>query len=210
MTLATPHSRAEQFVPGTPGWSVDDLNDPAIERIWEREHYEMIEGVLATMPPAYFDGSIALDQLIEILRAHFLARSEAWKFGHEVDVVLSPRRIVKPDAIVLSPADLARQKSENARRGKKKLTYGRILVPPTLVIESVSLGHEAQDEILKRQWYAEAGVANFWLLNAYSKTLQCLVLEDGKYQLDAAGKGNAQVKPTAFAGLVIPLKQVWA
>jgi Uma2 family endonuclease len=207
--LQTP-SRAEAFTPGTSGWTADDLNDPSIEQIWELARYEIIEGVLATMAPAFFDGSSALDELVHILMTHLRARGEAWKSAHEPDLVLSTMRVVKPDVVFLSPKDLARQRAENGKRGKKQLVYGRVLLPPTLVIESISLGHEVHDEEIKRRWYAEAGVPNYWLLNAYAKTLQCLILRDGTYRLDAAGKGTAKVKPAAFSGLVIPLKTLWA
>jgi Uma2 family endonuclease len=213
MTTILPHSkltRADAFVPGSSGWSTHDLNDPSIERIWEREHYELIEGVIATMPPAYFDGGLALERLAKIVKDGVETDGKHWGVGYEVDVILSAKRVVKPDAIFLSPTDMANQKRENAKRGKKKLTYGRIVIAPTLVVESLSMDHESHDSVTKRRWYAEFGIPNYWLLNAYTRTLQCLILDGSEYKLDAAGKGNATLKPTAFPRLVIPLKQLWS
>ncbi len=98
----------------------------------------------------------------------------------------------------------------NAARGRKRLKYGRWLVPPTLIIESISLGHEAHDEETKRQWYEQFGVPNYWLLNAYAKTLRCLVLDGGAYRIDQEGQGDAELTPSLFPGLVVPLKTLWA
>ncbi|HZL38562.1 MAG TPA: hypothetical protein VFC78_24855 [Tepidisphaeraceae bacterium] len=57
MPLAPTTSRP--FIPGTTGWTADDLDDPQIERQWEDGAYEIIEGVLTLMPAAYFAGSNA-------------------------------------------------------------------------------------------------------------------------------------------------------
>ena len=210
MTIVEKLPVARTLQPGSTGWTAADLNIPAIERIWEREHYEIVEGVLATMAPAYFDGSAALDAVGLLLQLHFRQAGEDWKSAHEPDVILSPTRVVKPDLVFLSPADQIRQKTENAKRGKKRLTYGRLLLPPSLVIESLSIDHETHDTHTKRRWYAEFNIPNYWLLNAYTRKLECLVLDGPDYRLDIAGKGNATLRPSAFPSLVIPLKTIWA
>lgn len=46
------------FEPGTTGWTVHDLDDPEIERQWFEGRYEIVEGVLTKMPPAYFTGEM--------------------------------------------------------------------------------------------------------------------------------------------------------
>ena len=53
------------FRVGTTGWTAADLDDPRIERLWERGAYEIVEGVLTKMTPAYFDGSVARQSLID-------------------------------------------------------------------------------------------------------------------------------------------------
>lgn len=88
--------------------------------------------------------------------------------------------------------------------------FGRILVPPTLVIESISLGHEAHDRETKRVWYAEARIPNYWLLDAQQRTLEWLVLAGDDYRLDSAGRDSNEVGPAMFPGLTIPLSKLWA
>ncbi len=199
------------FVPGTTGWSVDDLDDPAIEALWLAGKYEIVEGVLTTMPPAYYDGSYALKKLIKLIDRHLEQRDPDGEVVQEVDLVLGKRRVPVVDAIYLSPEDRARAKQANAERGPRNdYKYGRILIPPTLVIESLSRGHESHDRETKRRWYAEAGVPNYWLLDAAVRSLECLVLDGTAYRTDAAGLHEAELRPALFPGLVVPLGTLWA
>jgi Uma2 family endonuclease len=199
-----------EFVPGTTGWSVDDLDDPAVEALWSSGRYEIVEGVLTKMPPAYYDGSFALKKLIKLLDKHLETRDPDGEMVLEVDLVLSKRRLPVVDAIYLSPEDRIKAKEANATRGRRKLKYGRILVPPTLIIESLSLGHESHDRETKRRWYAEAGVPNYWLLDAQQSSLECLILEGGEYRVDVSGQNDATLRPAMFPGLIIPLAKIWA
>ena len=85
-----------------------------------------------------------------------------------------------------------------------------MMVPPTLVIESVSWGHEAHDRDTKRRWYAEGKIPNYWILDAQEKSLECLVLDGQDYRVDQTGRDRDEVRPAAFGGLVIPLVKLWA
>ncbi len=107
-----------------------------------------------------------------------------------------------PDAIRRQEQMLAANRGQNWRDS-------RLHVPPTVIIESVSPGHEQHDRRLKRSWYAEAGAPNYWLLNAYEQSLECFVLKAREYHLDQSGRGNEEVSPGQFPGLLIPLAQVW-
>jgi Uma2 family endonuclease len=208
MTLAAAHRK---FIPGTTGWTVDDLDDPQIETLWHGGRYEIVEGVLTRMPPAYFDGSSILDELLYVLRAHIETAALGGKLAREVDVILGQRRLPIVDALYLSPTDLEKQRRAHAATGKRKqLKYGRILVPPTLVIESISLGHEAHDRETKRAWYAEARIPNYWLLDAQQRSLECLLLEGADYRIDQSGRDADALHPCLFPGLTIPLQRLWA
>jgi len=208
MTTAVEH---REFKPGTTGWTVDDLDDPEIEKFWLQGRFEIVEGVLTQMAPAYFDGGSALEELLFVLRSHVEAKKLGGKFATEVDVILGKRRLPIVDAVYLSDSDLQKQKNAHAATGKRKqLKYGRILIPPTLIIESLSQGHEAHDRETKRRWYAEAGVPNYWLLDAMERTLECLILDGPDYRVDQSGKDDAELRPAMFPGLVIPLAKIWA
>jgi Uma2 family endonuclease len=209
--MTAPAIPSRRLEPGTTGWTVDDLENPEMERQWEGGAYELVEGVLAKMPPAYLDGSLPLQQVIRLIQSHLDRRQQAGYFAGEVDLILARNRIARPDAVFLTPTDLERQRQANARRGKKTLPYGRLLIAPTLVIESLSPGHETHDRDTKRQWYAEASVGNYWLLNPYDRSLECLILDApaGVYRTDVAGSNQDELSPAAFPGLLLPLARLW-
>ena len=208
MTTVAPH---REFIPGTTGWTVDDLDDPEIERLWCQGRYEIVEGVLTMMAAAAYDGGIALKRLIRIVDTYTIANGLGDSLATEVDVILNQRRLPVIDAVYLTPDELRRQKAAHTASGKREdLVYGRIVVRPTLVIESVGLGHEAHDRETKRRWYAEAQVPHYWLLDARQRSLECLVLEGIEYRVDQSGRNDQELAPTLFPGLIIPLGSLWA
>lgn len=209
LTLTGPRRR---FTVGTTGWTAADLDDPRIEAEWLKGHFEIVEGVLTRMPAAYFDGGIALQRLIFILRDALLPSDPDAAIATEVDLIVGPMRVPRVDAVYLSPQARGAQKAAQAKSSRQRpnIRYGRIVVPPTLVIESLSLGHEAHDRVTKRAWYAEAKIPNYWLLNAQERTLECLVLDGGDYRVDVGGRDADPLRPSLFPDLVIPLAKLWA
>lgn len=82
-------------------------------------------------------------------------------------------------------------------------------LPPTIIIESVSKGHENHDHVTKRNWYAQFKVPNYWIVDGVSRSLECLRLAGDRYLPDVTGKDDDTLQPTAFPGLTIPLRDVW-
>jgi Uma2 family endonuclease len=203
-----PHSR--RFVPGTTGWTEDDLNDPRLERLWDRGGYEIVEGVLTKMPPAYLEGSLPLRRLTRQIERHLEENSMPGEFAFEVDLVISRIRIPRVDAIFLTSDQLRRQAEiQAARKQRTPLHYGRLRLAPELVIEAISIGHEIHDRQTKRDWYAGFGVGNYWLLDPFGRTLECLCMADGSYRTDVAGKDQEDIAPAMFPGLTIRLGSLW-
>ena len=200
---------SKPFKPGTTGWTAADLDDPQIECKWLQGAYEIIEGVLTEMPPAYYSGGKSTQRLIFLLTSHLHAQGLSANFATEVDIVIDDPRVVRADIVYLTPEAEARQAEAARAAGRLDVLRAPLYVPPTLVIESLSEGHELHDERTKLRWYAEFGVPNYWLLNAYARTLRCLALEGDAYRDDAAGRNVDEVRPSCFPGLVIPLAGVW-
>jgi Uma2 family endonuclease len=197
------------FQPGTTGWTVRDLDDPEIERQWFSGRYEIVEGVLTTMAAAYFPGGNATANVIIALKEYLKPRGLPGRFAVELDIVVDDTRISRADAAMLLPADIARQEQAARKAGRSDSRRTRTVVPPTLIIESVSPNHELHDEQTKRRWYAEFGVLNYWIVNAYELSFRCLVLRDGSYYDDAIGRGDDEIRPSMFPGLVLSLKEIW-
>jgi Uma2 family endonuclease len=210
MTVAV-EKPTREFEVGTLGWTADDLDDPRIERLWEKGRYEIVEGVLTAMPPAQLDNAPPLFRLLYVIQKHLDDRSLGGMMGMEVDVIVGKRRVAIVDAIYLTDADKRRQAQLYARKSKRKprVRFGRVMIAPTLIIESISAGHEAHDRDTKFRWYAEAGVPNYWILDPLRRSLQCFALGKAGYRAVAAGSGNAKLKLPLFPGLTISLSELW-
>ena len=207
--MARGATSSKRFKVGTTGWTAGDLDDPRIEGKWLRGSYEIVEGVLTRMPPAYFTGGRSLFNLMYLVRDHQERTSLPGSFSVEGDIIITEERVAKADAVWMTPDEEARQAEAARSTGRVDPDRTRILVPPSLIIESVSPGHERHDHHVKRKWYADFGVANYWLMNAYDRTLECLVLEGGQHRTDLSARGDDEVRPSMFAGLIIPLAKVW-
>jgi len=206
--IRTPRSR--RFVPGTTGWTEDDLNDPQLEQLWDRGGFEIVEGVLAKMPAAYLEGSLPLRRLTRQVERHLEENSLTGEFAFEVDMVIDRIRIPRVDAVFLTPDQLRRQAElQAARKRRTPVQYGRLRVAPEIVIESISIGHELHDRQTKRGWYARFGVKNYWLLDPFRRTLDCLQLAEGDYRTVAHGKDQDELATTLFGGLRILLGSLW-
>jgi Uma2 family endonuclease len=209
MTLAVEEKK--QFRVGTLGWTADDLDDPKVERLWDKGRYEIVEGVLTEMPPADFDGGEPLLRLLSMLQAYCHRKKLGGAFAIETDIILDDRRVVRADGVYLTEEQKEQQAALYARKPTRRhqVRYGRLLVPPTLVIEAVSIGHEAHDRETKFDWYAEAGVKQYWLLYHFRRSLECYELGKSGFKLAASGEKTAKLKPSLFPGLLIPLAKLW-
>ncbi len=207
MALGTATARA--FEPGTTGWTAADLDEPDIERAWFEGRFEIVEGVLTTMAPAYFAGGEGTFNLLFALKQYLNQHKMRHAISTEVDIVLDPIRVILADAVLLSPEERLRQQEAATAAGRADARRTRLLVPPTLIIESVSPGHEMHDRHTKRNWYAEFGVRNYWLLDGYQRTLECLVLEANQYRADVSGSAAEILRPSQFPGLVLNLAELW-
>ena len=195
--------------PGTMGWTADDLRDPEIRRLWDEGRFEIIEGVLTVMPAARFRGGNVGQNLIFLLRDYYARRNIRCKFAGEVDIEVAPPRVLRADAAMVLPDDLPKFAAMKFDEPGTDWQDHPLTLPPSLVVESLSPGHEAHDRRTKRRWYAEFGVPHYWLVDAYTRSLECLVLAGADYRVDAAGRGEDEVRPPAFPDLVIPLRDVW-
>lgn len=208
--MASPVATSSRpFEVGTTGWTVHDLDDPQIEARWFAGRYEIVEGVLTVMPPAYFAGGNAAFNLLFEVKSYLKARGQRGRFATEVDIVVDIHRVARSDAALLTPEQEKQQAKASKAAGKRDPQRTRILIPPLLVVESISPGHEDHDQRTKRRWYSEFGIPNYWIINAFDRSLECLVLDGSAYRTDVAGKADEIVRPSLFPGLALNLKQIW-
>ncbi len=86
------------------------------------------------------------------------------------DVVLSPKNVYQPDVFVVLNEHLDRMQEK------------RVVGPPDLVIELASPSTALYDRVTKYDIYARFGVPEYWIAKTATRTVEVLVLEDGKYR----------------------------
>jgi Uma2 family endonuclease len=147
--------------------------------------------------------------LIVLCHAHMRENGIGGTFATEPDIIIDDARVARPDAALMTTEDKRLQRQAAAVAGGRDPRRTRILVPPTLIVESVSPGHEHHDRKTKFRWYAEFGVPNYWILDAFQHSLTCWVLDGAAYRQDAAGRNTDEIRPGLFPGLVISLASIW-
>jgi len=185
------------------------LDDPEISAIWELGRYEIVDGVLAVMPPAYFRGGSVIVRLQFALNSYFESRGIPADYAGEPDIAISEFRVLRADCGVVAGTDLLKFQAMKFPDPNTDWRDHALVIPPTIAIESISRGHEKHDRVTKRKWYAEFGVRNYWIVDAYARSLECLTLVGDIYEVDATGWEDDVIRSTVFEGLEIDLKKVW-
>jgi Uma2 family endonuclease len=136
------------------------------------KRYELIGGAIVMTPaPEPVHQRVVLG-LVERIRGACPPGHEA--FVSPIDFDLPGGQRVEPDIIVVPYASI----------GEKRLS-GRAL----LVVEIVSPGSVTNDQVTKRQVYAEAGVPAYWIVDPRRGHLLALRLVDNEYQPYADSSG---------------------
>ena len=194
--------------PGTMGWSAADLEDPVLRRLWDEGRFEILDGVLTIMPAVFYIGGECAANLVYLLRSHLRDRKVPSTFSFEVDIQISEPYLLRADAVGVFGDDLPKFRALKFKVDNDWRRHA-LLIPPTFVVESVSKGNELHDRKTKRKWYAEFGVRHYWIVDAYAKSLECLILQGDQYRTDAAGVGADVVSLQSFPGLKLSLDEVW-
>ena len=208
MVAQVPATRT--LIPGTTGWSAEDLRDPDIARQWDAGRYEIIDGILVLMPLPCWDHGEPLPDIIVTLRNHLRSRGEAVRISFEVDITTPWGEVLRADSAMLTPADVEAQKIALRAQGLDDHLLQRLQVPPTLVIESLSRGHEKHDRVVKRDRYARLGVKHYWLVDHHQRSMTCFSLDpQGSYVLDTQAGDGQTLRPAAFPGFTLELKDIF-
>lgn len=152
-------------------WSEDEYLDlPGNHLI------EFNEGHLEVLPmPTPYHQMIAF-HLHRTLHDYVKSRQLGAVFSAPLPVRVGRAKYREPDVAFVStsqlPADIRRVKQ---------------LDRADLVVEVVSEGPEnrTRDFVEKRTVYAQAGIAEYWIVEPISEEVSVLVLKDGQYEIDA-------------------------
>lgn len=199
------------YLPGTTGWTVDDLRHPDARHGWDLRSTDVMDGTVVLREDAHFRAGVIIADLMAIVQAHLTKAGLAdGAWATEPGVATADGWVLRADAAYLTAADLKRQAEAAAERGYPDAGRAPALfVPPTLVLDA----HRPDPPgfgARPRAWrYAAMGVRHYWVIDADPRTLACLALHGRTYRPAGGGRDTDQVRPEWPPGLEIRLREVW-
>jgi len=181
-TLSTTKMTAEQF------FQLGE--DPVGIRL------ELVDGEIAVGPSITPRHSYATMQLATFLDA----QNDSQNIGEVysgVGIVLDHFTVRRPDILYYQKAR-THLVGEIAMQG-----------PPDLAVEVISPSSVEIDRVDKFAQYRSAGVANYWIVDPGSKTIEAWRLENGQYISAGRGEQGQTVQLPPFPDLSIPLSRLW-
>ncbi len=166
---------------------------PVDEGVWE-----LADGVLYEMPPPTYDHQNLIDYLVRMIN-NFLDNTNPL-MGLAVSgigVALTERRAPTPDMVYV--------RAERAHLIQGSFVEGL----PDLVVEVMSQDRR-RDLVMKRGWYAEAGVLEYWIIDPVNDTITILELAGGEYVERAVlGREDTLTTPT-IPGFALALERLFS
>ena len=146
----------------------------------DSQRYELVEGVPQVVPSPGTAHQLALPQLWVQLGRQLPADLVALM---DIDVLISarPATLRRPDLIVV-PSSVVETKPVRYRANDV-----------LLAVEIVSPGSMRADNVNKLDEYAEAGIANYWIIDQRPPMSLCAYqLIEGNYELDQEESGTVE------------------
>jgi Uma2 family endonuclease len=143
------------------------------------KRYEVVQGVLFVTPARNISHQTAVLILATTLFGLVQKSGLGRVFPAPTDVQLAPDTVVQPDIVVVLTARL------------EILTPSRILGTPDLVIEVASRGTAGYDRRSKQDAYARAGVAEYWIADPATRSIEVLRLVGSDYESTGVFAGES-------------------
>ena len=157
---------------------------------------ELIDGELYVTPaptPNHQDVAGALYVHLRLFtEAHALGRA----YISPVDVYLPSGDIVQPDVVFI-------------RQERMHITQTVIRGGPDLAIEVISPSRPERDRFIKKQLFAQNGVAEYWIADPAARSVEVFTLEGDAYAPAGWFTDTATVVSPSLPGLEIPLSTVF-
>lgn len=160
--------------------------------------YELDEGYLILMPPA----TGRHESIIKFLSTYFdraiqQQGDELIAYSSGVEFLTRPQQPRKPDVCLIS-------------RSQAQSIWGVsaiLATPPRLAVEVVSPESIKRDYQTKLQEYAQAGVAEYWIVDPLQEKITVLLLRDEDY-LTQEFVGDQVVRSQLFPYWTIKVEQI--
>ncbi len=155
-------------------WTVADLRHLPDDGL----QYELADGLLLVTPAPNVPHQRAVARLYRTLSAACPAPLEV--FFAPIDFQPTARRSLQPDLLVAAPASL----DFDAVRG-----------PLALAVEVLSPSTRAKDLLLKREMYADSGVAAYWVVDLDVPWITGWTLRNRQYVDEVRAVGEEVFQP---------------
>jgi Uma2 family endonuclease len=173
---------------------------------WHEHHYwslpesnriiELSDGKLVMPPMPTIEHQRIVGNIFILLSAYVKANSLGMVAIAPVPVRLWPGKIREPDVMVVLPEHLERVQEQ-------------FLHPPDLVVEVLSPSTKETDLKEKYREYAQAGIAEYWIVDPESRSVAVYRLDEEQYTLAGEYRGADQIESRVLAGFVLPVAQVF-
>ena len=168
---------------------------------WEGpQRYELYDGEAFMMSsPSVSHQALLMGLSLDF--GNWLQGKPCRAFAAPLDVRLFPKAdksdktLVQPDLLVVCD--------------ESKLDKSSVNGPPDLIIEIVSPSNSSGELLRKFNYYLEAAVREYWVIDPEEKIASVHVYENGRY-ISMTYKDNDRIPVTVLQGLEISLESLWA
>jgi Uma2 family endonuclease len=156
---------------------------------------ELWDGELVMSPTPTPSHQIAVFRLARHLEDFVLAKKLGAVFVSPLDVVLSQHRVIQPDVFFISGAN-------------KDIIQDRIRGVPDLAVEVISPGSWKRDRVEKKALYEQVGIAEYWIVDPESRSIEVFALTKGVYQLHSRAMDTELAKSKLLSGFKLSFSQL--
>ncbi len=161
------------------------------------DHVEIHDGDLVMSPsPHVVRHQITADRIADLLKSWARPRRAGVVVLSPADVVLSPRRVVQPDVFFVA-------------RDRRDILGAAVMGAPDLVVEVLSPSTAEIDRTLKRTYYEDAGVAEYWLVDPTAQTVEILALGASGYATFSRGGAGETAASRLMDGLAVDVDDLF-
>ncbi len=159
--------------------------------------YEVVDGVLFMTPSPGKGHQDAAGEIYASLLIHVKHSGKGFVYIARFDVELDPHFIVQPDVLVILHAH------------QNRLTENRVIGAPDLVVEVTSPGTASYDRHEKLYAYAQAGVAEYWIVDPKAQTVELLMLQNAANGYESQGifRGMQALPSQIVPDFSVPVEQ---
>ncbi len=145
------------------------------------QRYEIIHGDLVMTPAPVPLHQMVSGNIFNLLSTHVKNNQLGFVLYAPCDVVLDELNVVQPDILFIT------------RERAGIITEKNIQGAPDLIIEIISPATAYYDLVSKKDVYQQFGVKEYWLVDPIRRSVQVLVLTDGKWVVDQEVIGDGSV-----------------